>query len=268
MPALQRALALPKMDQVAVFVAEQLNLDVPRILEQLFDIDLAAAERALRFAAGIANGGFDLGLAVHAPHAFAAAARDGFEQHRVADLARDRPGMFIAHGRLVRARYHGNTGLLREPAPVDLRAQRPNRARRGPDELDPRAMALLGEIGVLAQEPVPRMDRFSAVLARGIEQTVASEIAFGRRRRTDVLGFVGHADVQRPAVGVGIHGDIADAEFAQRAKNLLHFWRNWPSEGQNTTIFVLVPDVKPRRPVARDAVQLQQLGDKGSQFLS
>ena len=40
-----------------------------------------------------------------------------------------------------------------------------------------------------------------------------------------------------------------------------------PSEGQDITIFVLVPYMKPRRTVARDPVQLQELGDEGSQLL-
>jgi hypothetical protein len=43
---------------------------------------------------------------------------------------------------------------------------------------------------------------------------------------------------------------------------------NWPSESEDITIFVLVSYVKPRRWVARNAVQFQQLGDKGSQLLS
>ena len=38
---------------------------------------------------------------------------------------------------------------------------------------------------------------------------------------------------------------------------------NWPSEDQDVTIFVLVQYVETRAPVVWDAVQLQQLGDKG-----
>lgn len=39
---------------------------------------------------------------------------------------------------------------------------------------------------------------------------------------------------------------------------------NWPSEDQDVTIFVLVQYVETRAPVVGDAIQLQQLGDKGS----
>src|SRR5438046_4010062 len=48
MAALQRTLALPEVNQVAMLVAEQLDFDVPRILEHLFDVYLAASEGALR----------------------------------------------------------------------------------------------------------------------------------------------------------------------------------------------------------------------------
>src|SRR5947199_5132294 len=44
MPALDRALALAQVDHVAVMVAQDLNLNVTRILHQLLDIHFAIAE--------------------------------------------------------------------------------------------------------------------------------------------------------------------------------------------------------------------------------
>ncbi len=49
--ALHRAFALAEVDAVAMLVGENLHLDVPRILDELLDIDFAVAERALCFAA-------------------------------------------------------------------------------------------------------------------------------------------------------------------------------------------------------------------------
>ena len=40
-----------------------------------------------------------------------------------------------------------------------------------------------------------------------------------------------------------------------------------PSEGQDASILVLVQDMKPRRLIAEDSVQLPQLRDQGPQFL-
>ncbi len=84
MPPLDGAFALAQVNHVAVPVAEQLDLDVPRALDQLFHIDLGAAESALRFARGVAERGLQFALAIHPAHAFAAAAGHRLQQHRVA----------------------------------------------------------------------------------------------------------------------------------------------------------------------------------------
>ncbi len=74
---------------------------------------------------------------------------------------------------------------------------------RGSDEDEAGVFAGRGEIGVLAQESVARMDGFGAVLAGGVQNAVDAQVAFRGGRRADVLGFVGHAHVQRGAVGIG-----------------------------------------------------------------
>ena len=61
------------------------------------------------------------------------------------------------------------------------------------------------------------MDGFGAVLARGVQDAVDAQIALGGGRGTDVFGLIGHAHVQRGAVGIGVDGDAGDAHFAQRA---------------------------------------------------
>ena len=50
MPALDRALALAEMHDVAVMIAEHLELDVARRLQVLLDVDVADAERRFGFA--------------------------------------------------------------------------------------------------------------------------------------------------------------------------------------------------------------------------
>lgn len=53
MAALDGAFALTQVNQVAVVVAQNLNLDVPRFQDQLFDVDFAVAEGMERFTGGI-----------------------------------------------------------------------------------------------------------------------------------------------------------------------------------------------------------------------
>ena len=79
----------------------------------------------------------------------------------------------------------------------------------------PASAQACGEIGVLAQEAIAGMDGLGAVsLGRG-EDALDVEIAFRRRRWTDMSRFIGQRTCRRRAVGVGVHGDARDAEFAE-----------------------------------------------------
>src|SRR5580658_10954355 len=94
MAALDRALALAEPNSVAVFVGENLHLDVARIDDGLFDIDFAIAERTLCLALGRFERGTKLLARVHEAHAFATAASRGFQHHGVADALGDLLALF------------------------------------------------------------------------------------------------------------------------------------------------------------------------------
>ena len=49
MAALHAAVAFPEVDRVAVVIGEDLDFDVPRVLDVLFQIDVAVAEGGLGF---------------------------------------------------------------------------------------------------------------------------------------------------------------------------------------------------------------------------
>ena len=58
------------------------------------------------------------------------------------------------------------------------------------------------------------MDRLSTRALGGVEDGFRPQVAVAGRGRADVDGFVGHLDMQRLGVGVGIDRDRADAEPA------------------------------------------------------
>ena len=90
-------------------------------------------------------------------------------------------------------------------------------SRRRSDERDVRRGADLGELRVLGEEAVARMDRVGAGdLGRGDEARNV-EIRLARRRGADADVVVGEAHVQRLAVGLGIDGDRLNAELAAGA---------------------------------------------------
>ena len=63
------------------------------------------------------------------------------------------------------------------------------------------------------------MDRLRAGALGGVEQPLDDEIALGGRAWADQVRLVGRAHVERVAVGLGVDGDGADAELAQRAED-------------------------------------------------
>ena len=74
MPALDGALALEEMHDVAMRVGDHLDFDVTRLLDEAFDIQRAVAERRQGFAPRGADRFAAAAFVRHDPHAFAAAA--------------------------------------------------------------------------------------------------------------------------------------------------------------------------------------------------
>ena len=77
--------------------------------------------------------------------------------------------------------------------------------------------ARLGEALVLRQEAVAGVDRLRARALGGVQDGVGEQIALAHRRGTDAVGLVGHGDVHRLGVGIGIDGDRLQAHAARRA---------------------------------------------------
>ena len=71
--ALDAALAIVQVDHVAVTVGHDLDLDVPRPLDELLDVDAALAERLLRLGARLVHRVDEAHVVVGDAHAAAAA---------------------------------------------------------------------------------------------------------------------------------------------------------------------------------------------------
>jgi hypothetical protein len=56
MAALNRALAFEEVDDMPVIVGEDLELDVPRLLDETFDVEGAVAESGRRFPPRLSDG--------------------------------------------------------------------------------------------------------------------------------------------------------------------------------------------------------------------
>ncbi len=145
---------------------------------------------------------------------FAAAAGRGLDQQREADRfgLGDEGGQIALQRDAWRHRHAVNGG---EIARADFVAHQPDRLGLRADEDQPGFGDDTGEIGILRQEAIARMDRPRAAPPTGRDDLLAVEIGSGRDRAEQFDCLVSLTHVQRGAVLVLIDRDGADAESPQ-----------------------------------------------------
>jgi hypothetical protein len=107
------------------------------------------------------------------------------------------------------ARHHGNAGLLHQPLGFVLQAHGPDGLRRRPDEGDAGSRAGFGELRVLRQEAVARVDAVRARLPCHGKNALGIEVALVDGSRTDEIRLVRLAHMHGPRFGLGMHRDDA-----------------------------------------------------------
>ncbi len=108
--ALDAALALAQVHHVAVAVAQHLKFDVPRALDEFFEVDVGNAEGLLRFVARRLERRQQFVAVAHHAHAAAAAAGRRLDDHRIADaLGFGQCGIGVGQ-QTVAARHDGQAG--------------------------------------------------------------------------------------------------------------------------------------------------------------
>ena len=144
-------------------VAEELDLNVPGVLDELLDEHLRAAEGRLALALGALEGHGELVFPADDPHPAAAAAVGRFDHHRPAELFGDSQRLGLAGHRLRTAGEDRHPGPLGEVAGGRLVAECLEELHAWADERDPRRQAGGSELGVFREKPVSRVDRIDVV---------------------------------------------------------------------------------------------------------
>src|SRR3954469_668059 len=158
MAALDRAVALAEMDDIAVSIREHLHLHVPRVLEVALHVDRSIREVGLTLALGGLERARRLSRAAHDLQAFSAPTRRRLDRDRPAELVAQPADLLGALDRLSHAGNDRHARRAHALARLDFRAPRLDRSRRRADPDDPRIEACLRERRVLRQEAVARVE--------------------------------------------------------------------------------------------------------------
>ena len=200
------------MDDVAVLVAQHLDLDMARIGDVFLDENPVVIERRGGFRPRPLEAFLHFGRRMGDAHAFAAAARRRLDHHRIPDL-----GSGLDRPRQPSRWCRQSPEASKPPQPRQAswpRSCRPSAAiarALGPMNTMPSASRALAKACLLGEEPVSRVHGFRSRLPARGDDLVDDQIGLGRGCRADVHPLVGHRGVQRTDVGVRKDGDRPDA---------------------------------------------------------
>ena len=183
-------------------VANDLHLNVTRIVDILLNQHAVVAERGRRLALGADDRRCKLLCRPHDPHATAAAAGGCLHQNRETD-----PRRFLRKRRLVLrlaviARHQRHAGLLHQSLRARLRAHRFDHLGGRSDEDDAGLRATVRKLLALGQEAVARMDRLGPRLLGRLQDAIDVQVAVLGTRGSKQDGGVRHLDMQRASVGL------------------------------------------------------------------
>ena len=192
-------------------VADDLHLDVARIVDILLDQHAVVAERRLGLALGADDRRREFRRRPHDPHAASAAARGCLDQNRKPDLVGGISQRLVVLRLAMKTGHQRHTGLLHQHLGAGFGTHRRHHRSRGADEHQFRVRTGLRELGILRQKSVAGMHGLGAALLRGVDDALDVEITVARPRRAEQHRLVGHRHMQRIAIGLGINRDGAQA---------------------------------------------------------
>ena len=213
MTALDRALPLAGVDRVSKLVSNNLKLDVPRPLDELFQIAMRRTKRAARFRLGRLECGQQVVAAANDSHAAPASTRDRLDDHWITNRIGGGKGLLVVLNGVRASRQNWKPKPIHLPAGADLVSHQANGFRRGTNEFDPADLANFSEIRALGQKAVSRMDGVDIGDLGGADDAWNIEVAVRALRRANTNCLVRKADMQRVPIGFRKHRDRLDAKL-------------------------------------------------------
>ena len=211
MTTLDRALALTEVHDVAVGVAEDLDLDMAAGRHVALKEDRLVTEAAERLALGGLHRVGEIDGRFDDAHALATTTGRGLHEQRITDRGFDSRGV----GRGILRRWQcRHAGLDGAALGRDLVAHRFDDVGRRADPTDACLGDGSGKGGVLRQEAIARMDSLGARPLGGGEDGLGVEIGIGQSD-----GLVGLLNERGVGVSIDEHGDAAHAHRSGGAED-------------------------------------------------
>ena len=201
------------MNDVALVVAQDLELDVVRVLNELLDIDPGVAKGLLRLAArrvvAFDQGNIIMGYA-HAPPTTAG---DGLDYDRVANAFGHHQSVLLVVHDAFRAGRGWHIGFLSQCPADSFVLQRIHGAGVRSDKADVAALAHIGEVRILGQEPIAGVNGIHVRDLGCTHYPINPQIALAGGGFADADGLVGQLDVHRVGIRFRVDRYRADVKL-------------------------------------------------------
>ena len=210
---LHGAVAFAEVDDIAVHIGHDLELDVVGIFDEFFEINGGVSERFVGFVSGGMVTGDERAIVVGGAHSAATATSGGFDHHGIAHGSGDLEGFFFGVDDAIGAWGDGHSRAASGFSGGIFVTHGADGAGWRADEFDITAFADLGEVGIFAEETVAWMNGIDIADFCGADDAIDFQIGLGAGGWADADGFVGELDVERIDIGFGVNGESFDAEF-------------------------------------------------------
>ena len=216
MATLDRAFALAQINDIALGIAEDLDFDVARLLDELLDEHAVVAKAGEPFALGRLEAVFHVLIVPGEAHALAAAARAGLHHDRIADLVGPGQRVFCTVDRAFGTGHRVHARIARELLGFDLVTHRSDGIGGRANEGDAGVLAGQRKALALGQEAIARVDRIGAGVLGRLNDLVRQQIGLRSGRRAEMNRLVRQLDMRAARIGIRIDRDRGDAHLLGR----------------------------------------------------
>ena len=207
------------MHDTAVLVTKDLKFNVVRVNDKFLDVNRTVSKCLLGFHAGGVVSLHQTAFVAGNAHATTATTGDGFDHYWKTNFAGDAEGLGFGIDRAVATRRDRHTSLAGAVAGGIFVTHKANRLRRGTNKLDVATGANFGEVRVLRQKSISRVDRIGIANLRSADDAVDFEITFRTHSRPNANSLVGELHMEAVDVGLRVNSNRLDTQFPTGADN-------------------------------------------------